>query len=176
MQKTKYQIALVPTEDIVVGQIYKSGDEIRIADELDVQTIKKFKKEGWPSNAWIPQHIYVLSSVLPVKPKKGQFFLFWGSNGTDLFKYRDDAGYGIRGKDVNTGLKMLYATSRCSNVVLASTDKRLNLPSVPKSFIERYIFKQGITFVTITGELKSTITDQLEMNGNYNKTYSYEKL
>jgi len=139
--ETKYQIVTLPTDKIKVGQLYKSGEDYRVADKLDVKTIKLFAKQGWPKNAWIPQEVYVLSTELPVKPIKDEYFLFWGSFGTDLFRYLSDAGYGISGKDVNAGVKMLYSTSKCSNRILASTDKRLkNVLSIPDSFIRDYKF------------------------------------
>lgn len=61
--------------------------------------------------------------------KYGDWFIFFGTQGTVLHQFHSDAGYGIKTLtdfDPNDDSSLIVASSKCSNKIIASTDPLLN--------------------------------------------------
>ena len=97
------------------------------------------------SDLWIPQHLYFTSDE---EIKEGEYFL-WQSAMTsvyEVYKYHSDAGYGIKtytNYSDKDGSSVLVNHSGYRGKIVALTNQSLGLPTIPKSFIQKYVAANG---------------------------------
>lgn len=134
MSKRTVQVIMLPTNKSNLALFSNSDDyDNKIVDKLQ---FFKDEVESLEYNLK-PQHLYFTSNE---EIKEGDKFI-WKSQmygNTEIYTFKEDVGYGIK---IAEGY-IVNHSGNCGKVI-ATTDKSLNLPLIPQSFIEEYVKKNG---------------------------------